>query len=167
NYRNYRDQFVLAARAIKKEWPNAKCLMPWGLPMFPVPFLRRDKEARDLMDGPALDVVLFERLPEMQLHQVTLSSQLWQLKQEWLKAGKKWPNLMSIEGPCVGPNLPGSLTSQEEADHTVRALLVLSAYGCTRHLGWPTPFHCAGSWGESHYGSGLCERHPILNPNPP
>ena len=74
--------------------------MPWGIPSFPIPFLRHSKEARELMDGPALDVVLFERLPEMQLHQVTLSSEMWQLKQEWLKTGKPWPKFSTIEGPA-------------------------------------------------------------------
>src|SRR5262249_6462328 len=81
-YKRYLDRFVLAATAIKKEWPNAKCLMPWGIATFPIPFLRESKEALALMDGPAIDQVLFERMPEMQLHQVTFSSGMWQLKQE-------------------------------------------------------------------------------------
>src|SRR5262249_671802 len=63
-YQKFRDQFVVAATAIKKEWPNAKCLMPWGIPNFPIPFLK-DKEALALMDGPAIDQVMFERMPEM------------------------------------------------------------------------------------------------------
>src|SRR5436305_2625819 len=119
-YKKYLDQFVIAATAIKKEWPHAKCLMPWGIPTFPVPFLRESKEATALMDGPALDLVLFERMPEMQLHQVTFSSAMWQLKQEWLKTGKPWPKLITIEGPGTSPARPGAITSQEEADHTVR-----------------------------------------------
>lgn len=164
NYQNYLAQFVTAAAAIKKEWPQVKCLLPWGLPLFPVPFLRNSKEATALMDGPALDVVLFERLPEMQLHQVTLSSQLWQLQQEWKKTGKPWPRLMAIEGPAISPAAPGALTVDQEADHTIRAMLVLAAYGTTRHLGWPTPFACAGDWGETHYGSGLCDPMPLLSP---
>jgi hypothetical protein len=165
-YQKYLDQFVIAGTAIKKEWPHAKLLFPWGIPTFPIPFLRHSKEARDLMDGPALDVVLFERLPEMQLHQVTLSSGLWQLKQEWLKAGKLWPKFTTIEGPCVSPAAPAALTVRQEADHTVRAFLILAAYGATRHLGNPVPFHCAGYWGETHYGTGLCDRLPRLTPRP-
>ena len=35
-YKKYLDQFVIAATAIKKEWPHAKCLMPWGIPTFPI-----------------------------------------------------------------------------------------------------------------------------------
>ncbi len=166
NYENHLAQFVTAASAIKKEWPRAKCLLPWGLPLFPVPFLRHSKEATALMDGPALDVVLFERLPEMQLHQVTLSSQLWQLKQEWLKTGKPWPSFTAIEGPAVSPAAPGALTPDQEADHTIRAFLLLAAYGTTRHLGWPTPSACAGAWGETHYGGGMCDRLPLLSPKP-
>lgn len=165
NYENMLAQFVIGARAIKKEWPGTKCLMPWGLPMFPVPFLRNSKEATELMDGPALDVVLFERLPEMQLHQVTLSAQMWQLKQEWAKTGKPWPNFAAIEGPAVSPSRLGALTRQQEADHSIRAFLIMAAYGTTRHLGWPTPSTCAGAWGETHYGGGMCEPLPLLSPN--
>jgi hypothetical protein len=166
NYKKYLDQFVIAATAIKKEWPKARCLMPWGIPTFPIPFLRESKEARDLMDGPAIDIVLFERPPEMQLHQVTFSSCLWQLRQEWLKTGKPWPSTITIEGPAVSPAAPGALTPAEEADHTIRAYMHLAAYGTTRHLGWPSAFNCAGYWGETHYGGGLCDRLPLLSPRP-
>lgn len=165
-YQRYLDYFLIAGQAIKKEWPHAKLLMPWGIPTFPIPFLRYSKEARDLMDGPALDVVLFERLPEMQLHQVTFSSGMWQLKQDWLKTGKPWPTFSTIEGPCVSPAAPGALTAQQEADHTIRAYMILAAYGTTRHLGYPVAFHCQGYWGETHYGGGLCDRLPLVTPRP-
>jgi hypothetical protein len=165
-YQKYLDQFLIAGAAIKKEWPHARLLLPWGIPSFPIPFLRYSKEARELMDGPALDVVLFERLPEMQLHQVTLSSCLWQLKQEWLKTGKPWPTFSTIEGPAVSPAAPGALTGQQEADHSVRAYLILAAYGTTRHLGWPVGFHCGGYWGETHYGGGMTDPLPLLSPRP-
>jgi len=165
-YEKFLQEFIIAASAIKKEWPQAKCLLPWGIPSFPIPFLRYSKEATELMDGPALDVVLFERIPEMQMHQVTFASVMWQLKQEWLKTGKKWPELMSIEGPSVSPSIPGALTPQEEADHTVRAYLILMAYNTTRHFGCPAGFQCAGAWGETHYGGGLCNRIPLLYPKP-
>jgi hypothetical protein len=165
-FKKHLDQFVIAATAIKKEWPHARCLMPWGIPSFPIPFLRESKEATALMDGPAIDIVLFERMPEMQLHQVTFSSGLWQLKQEWLKTGKPWPSLSTIEGPAVSPARPGALTAQQEADHSIRAYMLLAAFGTTRHLGWPVAFHCGGSWGETHYGGGLCEPQPLLSPRP-
>ena len=117
-YKKHLDQFVIGASAIKKEWPNAKCLMPWGIPSFPIPFLRESKEATALMDGPAIDLILFERMPEMQCHQVTFASTMWQLKQEWLKTGKPWPKLSTIEGVCPSPARPGAITAQQEADHT-------------------------------------------------
>lgn len=165
-YQKYHDQFVIAAKAIKKEWPHAKCLMPWGIPNFPIAFLRQSKEATELMDGPAIDQVLFERMPEMQLHQVTFSSAMWQLRQEWLKTGKPWPKLITIEGPGTSPARPGAVTPLQEADHTVRAVLLLASYNTTRFLGWPGASHCAGYWGEQHYGSGLCEPLPLLSPRP-
>jgi hypothetical protein len=165
-FQKYLDQFVIAGQAIKKEWPGAKLLMPWGIPSFPIPFLRYSKEARELMDGPAIDIVLFERLPEMQLHQVTMSCCLWQLEQEWLKTGKPWPHFSTIEGPAVSPARPGALTAQQEADHSIRAYMILTAYGTTRHLGWPVAFHCGGYWGETHYGGGLCDPQPLLSPRP-
>ncbi len=165
-YKKHLDQFVIGASAIKKEWPNAKCLMPWGIPSFPIPFLRESKEATALMDGPALDLILFERMPEMQCHQVTFASTMWQLKQEWLKTGKPWPKLSTIEGVCSSPARPGAITAQQEADHTIRAVMLLAAFNTTRFLGWPTASHCAGSWGETHYGSGLCEPLPLLSPRP-
>jgi hypothetical protein len=164
-YKKFHDEFVIAASAIKQTWPNAKCLMPWGISSFPIPFLRHSKEATALMDGPAVDQVLFERLPEMQMHQVTFASTLWQLKQEWLKTGKPWPNLITIEGGGLpSPATPGGLTQQQEADHSVRGELLLAAFGVTRHLGWPSLFRCAGAWGEQHYGGGMCERLPLLSP---
>ena len=165
-YKKYLDQFLVAASAIKKEWPNAKCLMPWGIPSFPIPFLRESKEATALMDGPALDLILFERMPEMQIHQVTFASTMWQLRQEWLKTGKPWPRLGTVEGVCASPARPGAITAQQEADHTIRAVMILAAYNTTRFLGWPTASHCAAAWGESHYGAGLCEPLPLLSPRP-
>jgi hypothetical protein len=165
-YQKFLDQFLIGAAAIKKEWPKAKCLMPWGIATFPIPFLRESKEATALMDGPAIDQVLFERMPEMQLHQVTFSSAMWQLRQEWLKTGKPWPKLITIEGPGTSPARPGAVTAQEEADHTVRAVLILASYNTTRFLGWPGASHCAGYWGEQHYGGGLCEPIPLLSPRP-
>lgn len=166
SYKNFHDQFVIGARAIKKTWPNAKCYMPWGISSFPIPFLKHSKEAAELMDGPAVDQVLFERPPEMQLHQVTFASTLWQFKQAWIEAGKKWPpKLISIEGGGLpSPATLGGLTQDQEADHSIRGELLLAAYGVTRHLGWPSLFRCAGAWGEQHYGGGLIERLPLCTP---
>ena len=163
-YSNYLAQITIAGSAIKQTWPHVKCLVPWGIPSFPIPFLRNSKEATAVMDGPALDLVLFERLPEMQLHQVTFPCTMWQLREEWKKTGKPWPNLITIEGHCTSPSMPGALTMQQEADHFVRGTFLLGAYGTTRFLGMPTPFACASHWGEQHYGGGMCERIPLLSP---
>lgn len=167
NFQRLLDQFVIAGQAIKKEWPKSKLLLPWGIPSFPIAFLRESPEASDLMDGPAIDLVLFERMPEMQCHQVTVASTMWQTRQEWLKRSKKpWPRLSTIEGPGTSPARPGAVTAQQEADHTVRVVLILAAYNTDRFLGWPTATHCAGAWGEQHYGSGLLEPLPLANPRP-
>jgi hypothetical protein len=163
-YQNYLDQFVIAATAIKQKWPKAKMIFPWGIPTFTIPYLKYSKEATALMDGPGVDVVLFERPPEMQIHQVTFASTMWQFKQAWLKTGKPWPNLISLEGPGASPTIPGAVTQQEEADHFVRANLILNAYSVTRLLGFPSVAQCANFWGEQHYGGGLLERIPLLNP---
>lgn len=159
-------QFIVSARAIKKEWPGIKVYMPWGLPLFPVPFLRHSPEATALMDGPVLDMVPFMRLPEAQLHQVTQHSQLWQLKQEWETAGKIWPKTMAMEGPVVSRTAPGSVTEQQEANNTIRSLLNIAGYGANRLFGWPTPFECADYWGEQQYGGGAIKRTPVLTPKP-
>src|SRR5262249_36679760 len=82
------------------------------------------------------------------------------------KTGKAWPKLITIERPGTSPARPGAVTAQEEADHTVRAVLILASYNTTRFLGWPGASHCAGYWGEQHYGGGLCEPIPLLNPRP-
>jgi hypothetical protein len=165
-YSNYLAQIVIAGTAIKQTWPHAKLLVPWGLSSFPIPFLRYSKEAAALMDGPAVDMILFERLPEMQIDQITYPAVFWQLQQEWKKTGRPWPKLITVEGVCTSPSrLPGALSMQEEADNYIRADLILCAYNVTRHLGMPTPFACAGAWGEQHYGGGMCDRIPLLSPN--
>ncbi len=165
-YDHFKDQFLIAARAIKREWPHARMIFPWGIPSFPIPYLKDSPEVTALMDGPGVDVVLFERPPEMQIHQVTFASVMWQLKETWrTRTDKPWPSLMSIEGPVPSPTMPGAITPRQEADHFVRANLILNAgYNVTRLLGFPSVAQCSGFWGEQHYGGGLLERIPLLNP---
>lgn len=165
-YDHFKDQFLIAARAIQQEWPQARMIFPWGIPSFPIPYLKDSPEVTELMDGPGVDVVLFERPPEMQIHQVTFASVMWQLKETWrTRTDKPWPNLMSIEGPVPSPTMPGAITPRQEADHFVRANLILNAgYNVTRLLGFPSVAQCSGFWGEQHYGGGLLERIPLLNP---
>ncbi len=165
-YQSFKEEFLIAARAIKAEWPQARMVFPWGIPSFPIPYLKYSPEVTELMDGPGVDVVLFERPPEMQIHQVTFASVMWQLKEAWrTHTDKPWPALMSIEGPVPSPTMPGGITEQQEADHFARANLILNAgYNVTRLLGFPSVAHCASFWGEQHYGGGLLERIPLLNP---
>ncbi len=167
-YKKFLDEFLIGARTVKKTYPHVKCFMPWGTPTFVIPFLRQSKEATELLDGPAIDCALFERLPEMQMHQVTYASVLWQFKQEWIKAGKPWPQSFALVegGPWAAPAMPGALTMQQEADHTIRSALILCAYGVTRQYSGPKTFHIVESYGEQHYGGGLCARLPLLNPKP-
>src|SRR5262249_13783757 len=142
--------------------------MPYGTPTFSIPFLRNSKEARDLMDGPAIDLALFERLPEMQMGQLTYASMLWQFKQEWVKAGKPWPVPLTLiaGGPVAAPATPGALLRQEAADLAVRSALILCALRVTRQYSGAKTFRLAESYGEEHYGGGLCERPPLLYPKP-
>lgn len=163
----FTSQFLIGGRAVRKEWPKARLLMPWGLINFIIPFLWEKPEVIALMDGMAVDMAPFERLPEMQVDQVTLHNEMWQTLQEWKKyAGKPWPRLITVEGPCIAPAGPGALSPETEAAHSVRAILALSAYNVTQVLGWPTPFRCGAYWGESHYGNGLCHPLPLGNPYP-
>jgi hypothetical protein len=166
NFEEMNQQFIITARVIKKEMPGVKVYMPWGSPQFPVAFSRNSPEATALMDGPGLDMVPFQRLPEAQVGQVTLHAEMWQLKQEWEKTGKPWPHLTAMEGPCVSRTALGSLNEQEEADHNVRSLLNIVGYGANRLLGTPSPFECADAWGEQQYGGGMIKRLPILTPKP-
>ena len=103
------DTFVMAATAIKEHWPHAKILMPYGDPLFVVPFLRAGIITPDLLDGTALDICAFERVPEQQLHQVS-THRLYELREEYRKFGHDDPYLISIEGPFI-PALPGACTT--------------------------------------------------------
>jgi len=80
-------KFLIGAKAVRANWPQAKILLPHGDPLYVVPFLRYSPEARALIDGTALDMPGFERMPEMQLHQVC-HHRLYELVNEYHKAGK-------------------------------------------------------------------------------
>ncbi|MBI4025969.1 MAG: hypothetical protein HY360_13365 [Verrucomicrobia bacterium] len=163
-YQTYLNKFLIGARAIRKEWPHTKLLLPHGDPGFVIPFLRRSPEARELIDGVGLDMPQFERMPESQLHQVTMH-RLYQMNEEFRKAGKK-PFLSMHEGTCP-PTPPGALPWDEQADIYTRNFLFYFAYGVYRHPSGPTPFDCGNYWGEEHYGGcGLFYRIPWRNPKP-
>jgi len=162
-YQGVEKTFVFGAKAAKEFWPGVKCQFPYGDPLYPVYFMRRSKEVRELMDGINVDIPVFDRLAENQIHQVSIH-RCYIMHEELRKAGIKNPNLVMVEGPSV-PTRPGSLTMDEQADNWVRLCLLLYGYGIDRQVGgWA--FECANYWGEQHYGGGVFNRIPMITPKP-
>lgn len=162
-YQYFERTFILMAGAVRKNFPQLKNLMPWGDPLFPVYFLRRSQKVRELIDGVAVDIACFERLPEMQIHQVAIH-RLWVMNEEFKKAGITNPILYMIEGPALSTR-PGALSLKEQADNLVRYSLLLYGYGINPQCGgwgWET----ASYWGEQHYGGGIMDQIPIMTPKP-
>ena len=155
--------FTFGARLAKEFWPGIKCQFPYGDPLYPVYFMRRSKEVRELMDGINVDIPVFDRMAENQIHQVSIH-RCYIMAEELEKAGIKNPNLVMVEGPCL-PSRPGSLTMNEQADNWVRVSLLLYGYGIAQQIGgWG--IECAGYWGEQHYGGGIYNRIPFVTPKP-
>ena len=163
-YQAFERAFVLGARLVRKHWPQAICTLPHGDPQFPVIFLRRSQEVRELFDGVTVDIPAFEHLPEKQLHQVALH-RMYVCREEYRKAGKTNPVLAMYEGPCF-PARPGALTPREQADQAIRWSILLFVYGVDRQLGGWAAHECAGYWGEQHYGGGVLDRIPLETPRP-
>jgi len=155
---------LVGAPVVKQNWPNVKILLPHGDPMFTALFLRKSVEARKWVDGLAVDIPVFERLPEQQIHQVSLH-RLWMATEEFRRAGKTNMALPMYEGPCL-PTRPGALTQKECADQMVRCALILNGYGIDQFPGAWSVFECSGYWGEQHYGGGLMHRIPNERPKP-
>ncbi|MBI4025795.1 MAG: hypothetical protein HY360_12495 [Verrucomicrobia bacterium] len=152
------------AEAFRKASPNLKVLIEWGDPLFVIPLLKAGFP-KNLIDGTALDNAGFERLPEQQLHQISLH-RLYELKSEFAKAGISDPALYYIEGPFF-PTEVGSLTWREQMDIQDRFTLISMAYGVKRfYSGW-FAFDC-GDWvGSEHYGGcGIQRRIPYCDPKP-
>jgi len=154
-------KFVLGARAIRKEWPNYKLLMPYGDPMNTAIFLKFAPETRELIDGCALDLPGFERMPEQQINQVVLN-RLYPIMKD-IKQHKPDPYLVLVEGFCVGSK-DIDTGEQGQAEITMRDFLVLMGYGVTRFEAPNSPFDCANYWGENHYGAGWNSRLPLAMP---
>jgi hypothetical protein len=164
---NLRTFFVTAkcaAEAVRKKWPNLKILIPWGDALFSVPLLRRGFP-KNLIDGSGIDTPGFERLPEMQLHQISVH-RLYELKKEFAKAGIANPMLQYCEGIFV-PTEPGSVTWREQMDLYNRWVLLSMAYGVKRfYSGW-FGFDCGNYYGSEHYGGcGIQRRIPYCDPKP-
>ena len=153
-----------AATFIRERWPKAKILIPWGDPLFVVPMLRAGFP-KHLIDGSALDIIGFERLPEDQIHQMSVH-RLHILRGEYRKFGVPDPQLWSMEGVFV-PTEPGACTWEEQADRYHRWTLLSLAYGVQRiYSGW-FAFDCGDYYGAEHYGGcGIQRRIPYCDPKP-
>ncbi len=151
-----------AAEAVRQTWPDLKVLIPWGDPLFMVPLLRAGFP-KNLIDGCGLDIPGFERLPEMQLHQISLH-RLYELRQEFARAGIPNPVLQYSEGIFV-PTEPGAVSWREQMDIYNRWTLLSMAYGVKRfYSGW-FAFDCGNYYGSEHYGGcGIQRRIPYCDP---
>jgi hypothetical protein len=153
-----------AAEAVRREWPNTKILIPWGDPLFIVPFLRAGFP-RKLLDGCGLDMIGFERLPEQQVFEQS-NHRLWVLREEFRRAGYDKPELYYIEGVFV-PTEAGGATWEEQAERYHRWTLLSLANGVERfYSGW-FAFDCGDWYGAEHYGGcGIQRRIPYCDPKP-
>ena len=160
----YKERFLMSVKAVKQKYPDAKILMPHGDPTFAIPFLKENGEIAKLLDGAAVDIGYFERLPEQQFHQCSIH-RIKQFVDYWKKYKKTKPVMATFEGPCIAPVTPGALTEKELASHTFRSALLLAAYGVNRQFAAAAVADCASYWGEQHYGGGLLSKINSLNPH--
>ncbi len=153
-----------AAEAIRRQFPDLKILIPWGDALFIVPLLRAGFP-KNLIDGSGIDTPGFERLPEMQLHQISVH-RLYELRKEYAKAGIANPVLQYCEGIFV-PTEVGSVSWREQMDLYNRWVLLSMAYGVKRfYSGW-FAFDCGNYYGSEHYGGcGIQRRIPYCDPKP-
>lgn len=167
---NYGDAWERLRNGLKKNLavlkqlhPDYKVMVPWGDPNFATPFLR-DPELEPQIDGILYDTGLFDRLPEMQMHQTAIH-RLWQFRQEWMRFSKRKPLMVSIEGPAFAGIVPGGpFDGKTQANLIVRSSLLLSAHGMTRQFAVNAASESTDYWGEQHYGGGLIGRYATLNP---
>ena len=160
-FKEREQMFLLGARAVKKEWPDVKILLPYGDPNYTAIFLRKSPEARELIDGMALDLPQYERIPEQQIDQVTLN-RLYPIMTE-IRKYKKNPYMVQIEGPTC-PSKDVDASDEEQADICTRNFLGLIGYGVNNHESANGVFDCANYWGENHNGGGNCTRMPLMMP---
>ena len=158
----FKKKVLDAHKIFRSEYPGTKILLPWGDPVFTVPFLQ-DEESRYCFDGVAYDTGYFMRLPEQQLHQCSIH-RMMQFWHYWKKFRRDKPLLVSVEGPCIARVAPGSLDQRSNAAHTIRCALLLGAYGINRQFAIAGTTSCASYWGEQHYGGGAFTRLYDVNP---
>ena len=153
------------ARVFRQVLPGKKILMPWGNPLFAIPFLQ-DPDSREAFDGIGFDTAFFDRLPEMQVHQCSLHGLMMPFNHYWRQYRQDPPLLVTVEGPCLGGVKPGALTADQHAAHLPRAILTLAGHGITRFFASVSgTAEYASYWGEQHYGGGAFSRI-TLNPYP-
>ncbi len=155
------EKFLLGARAVRKQWPDIKILLPHGDPHYTAIFLRKSAEARELIDGIGLDLPGFERTPEQQINQVVLN-RLYPILQD-VKKYKPNPYLVVVDGTCIS-SADYDTSDEDQANIATRNFLVLIGYGINNHESSNAPFDCANYWGENHYGGGYCTRLPLAMP---
>ncbi|HPO52030.1 MAG TPA: hypothetical protein PK165_04275 [bacterium] len=155
------EKFLLGAKAVRKEWPDVKILIPHGDPHYTALFLRFSPEARELIDGVGLDLPGFERTPEQPVHQVVLN-RLYPILQD-IKRYKPNPYLVVVEGTCIS-SADYDTSFEDQANIATRNFLILIGYGINNHPSSNAPFDCANYWGENHYGGGYCSRLPLAMP---
>jgi hypothetical protein len=160
-YESMLARYKASAGAIRKQWPQYKLLLPYGDPMNAAVFLRLNKDIAPLIDGVALDLPGFERLPEQQVNQVVLNRMFPVLGD--IKKYKKDPYFVLVEGTHISSK--DIDTGQiGQADISIRNYLVLMGYGITKFDSGNAPYDCANYWGENHYGGGWMSRLPMAMP---
>jgi len=164
-FKHYYDALVVGAKAVRREWPNLEILIPWGDPLYAAPFLRAGFP-KELIDGSGIDSPGFERLPEQQLHQISMH-RLYELREEYRKAGIPNPKLHFVEGPFV-PTEPGAVSWREQMDIYARTTQICMGYGMERfYSGWGVFIDAASYYGSEHYGgNGIFTRLPHVAPKP-
>ena len=153
----------IAAEFVRETFPHKKISFPGATPVR-LPLLRADFP-KHLIDGSGIDIPGFERLPEQQLHQISIH-RLWQTRQVFKNAGIDKPYLPYVEGIFV-PTEPGASTWDEQANYYHRWSLISMAYGVTDfYSGW-FAFDCGSYYGAEHYGGcGIQRRIPYGDPKP-
>jgi len=153
-----------AAEAVRSQWPDLKVLIPWGDALFS-PRLLQAGFPKNLIDGSGIDTPGFERLPEQQLHHISVH-RLYMLRQEYEKADVPNPRFYYCEGIFV-PTEVGACSWREQMDIYHRWALISMAYGIKRfYSGW-FGWDCGSYYGSEHYGGcGIQRRIPYCDPKP-
>ncbi len=153
-----------AAETVRQHWPGLKILIPYGDPCFVIPLLRSGFP-KEWIDGVGIDYANFARLPEQQLHQMSIH-RFYQMRKECAKAGIPNPALYFCEGVFV-PTEPGTCSWRQQMDIYDRCMLLSMAYGVTRFYSCRQQFD-NGSWygAEQYGGNGIFRRVPYCDPKP-